>query len=83
VTTVERIRQQFQDALGDLELRVLLEQLEQDLPSLSLKELGQFLKSPAARSVASVPASVLLNVVANAKAEAAPRRRSRGVADAG
>lgn len=76
MTTVERIRRQFQDALGGLELRVLLEQLEGDLSSLSLKELGQFLQSPAARSVASVPASVLLNFVADSQAPSdAPSRK--------
>jgi hypothetical protein len=75
VTTVERIQRQFQGALEELEMRVLLERLEQDLTSLSLKELGEFLKSPMARAVANVPAAVLLGYVADAQAKAARAAR--------
>ena len=68
MTPVERIRRQFQDAIEDLEKRSpldlkkqsALEHLRSNLTALSLKELGQLLKSPAARCVADVPATMLL-----------------------
>ncbi|WAS91360.1 hypothetical protein [Nannocystis punicea] len=70
MTPAERIRRQFQDALVELETRVVLEQLKEQLPSLSLRELGELLKSPMARSVASVPAWELLGSPANPRAKA-------------
>lgn len=70
VTPVERIRQQFQDALADIETGAVLERLKQKLPSLSLRELGELLQSPMARAVASVPARELLGSPAKPRAEA-------------
>ncbi|PCC72999.1 hypothetical protein SAMN02745121_06539 [Nannocystis exedens] len=49
-------------------MRPLLERLEQDLSSLSLKELGELLKSPAARPWANLPASVLLDQLSKKRA---------------
>ncbi|MDC0716600.1 hypothetical protein [Nannocystis bainbridge] len=70
MTPIERIRQQFQDALENLEAHAVLERLKQDLPSLSLRELGEILKSPMARSVGSLPARELLAAAANPRAKA-------------
>lgn len=70
VTTVEQVRQQFHDALAELEAHVVLEHLKQELPSLSLRELGELLKSPMARSVASLPVSELFGSVSRLKAKA-------------
>ncbi|WP_100793519.1 hypothetical protein [Nannocystis exedens] len=75
MTTVERIRRQFQEALEGLEMRLLLERLEQNLSSLSLKEFGELLKSPVARTVGDVPASVLLNQISKMQANTARSTR--------
>ena len=70
VTPVERIRQQFQDALADIEPGAVLERLKQKLPSLSLRELGELLQSPMARAVANVPARELLGSPAKPRTKA-------------
>jgi hypothetical protein len=80
VTTIEQIQRQLWDSLMDHERRVFLQLIQDELPSLTLRELGEILTSPAARSVGALPVSSLLGgtaaaqVVTQAPAAKSPRR---------
>ncbi|WAS95294.1 hypothetical protein [Nannocystis punicea] len=60
MTTFEQIQRQLWDSLMDHERRVFLQLIQDELPSLTLRELGEILTSPAARSVGALPVSSLL-----------------------
>ncbi|MDC0668315.1 hypothetical protein [Nannocystis radixulma] len=79
MTTIEQIQRQLWDSLMDHERRVFLQLIQDELPSLTLRELGEILTSPAARSVGALPVSSLLSgtaaqVVTQAPATKSPRR---------
>lgn len=59
----------------DHERRVFLQLIQDELPSLTLRELGEILTSPAARSVSALPVSSLLTGVA--PSNPAPVAKSR------
>ncbi|MCY1060512.1 hypothetical protein [Nannocystis sp. SCPEA4] len=61
MTTIEQIQRQLWDSLMDHERRVFLQLIQDELPSLTLRELGEILTSPAARSVGALPVSSLLS----------------------
>ncbi|MCY0986937.1 hypothetical protein OV203_07380 [Nannocystis sp. ILAH1] len=86
MTTFEQIQRQLWDSLMDHERRVFLQLIQDELPSLTLRELGEILTSPAARSVGTLPVSSLLGgtaapeVTRPAPAKS-PRRAPGRVAD--
>ncbi|MFY0538826.1 hypothetical protein [Nannocystis pusilla] len=86
MTTFEQIQRQLWDSLMDHERRVFLQLIQDELPSLTLRELGEILTSPAARSVGTLPVSSLLGgtaapeVTRPAPAKS-PRRAAGRVAD--
>lgn len=86
MTTFEQIQRQLWDSLMDHERRVFLQLIQDELPSLTLRELGEILTSPAARSVGTLPVSSLLGgtaapeVTRSAPAKS-PRRAAGRVAD--
>lgn len=73
----------------DHERRVFLQLIQDELPSLTLRELGEILTSPAARSVGALPVTSLLagavqgaaQVVTQAPPAKSPRRAAARVAD--
>lgn len=66
----------------DHERRVFLQLIQDELPSLTLRELGEILTSPAARSVGALPVSTLLTGVAPAAPAPAPKSPRRSAARA-
>jgi hypothetical protein len=82
VTTFEQIQRQIWDSLMDHERRVFLQLIQDELPSLTLRELGEILTSPAARSVGALPVSTLLTGVAPAAPAPAPKSPRRSAARA-
>ncbi|PCC69637.1 hypothetical protein SAMN02745121_04061 [Nannocystis exedens] len=79
MTTFEQIQRQLWDSLMDHERRVFLQLIQDELPTLTLRELGEILTSPAARSVGALPVSSLLGGTAAPEVTrpAAPARSSR------
>src|SRR5690349_11662769 len=65
----------------DHERRVFLQLIQDELPSLTLRELGEILTSPAARSVGALPVSSLLTATAAPEVtRAAPAKSPRRAA---
>jgi len=89
VTTFEQIQRQLWDTLMDHERRVFLQLIQDELPSLTLRELGEILTSPAARSVGALPVTSLLagavqgvaQVVTQAPPAKTPRRAAARAGD--
>ncbi|WP_434419892.1 hypothetical protein [Nannocystis pusilla] len=78
MTTFEQIQRQLWDSLMDHERRVFLQLIQDELPSLTLRELGEILTSPAARSVGTLPVSSLLGGTAAPEVtRPAPAKSSR------
>ncbi|MFZ6182358.1 hypothetical protein [Nannocystis pusilla] len=81
MTTFEQIQRQLWDSLMDHERRVFLQLIQDELPSLTLRELGEILTSPAARSVGTLPVSSLLGGTAAPEVtRPAPAKSPRRVA---
>jgi hypothetical protein len=77
VTTFEQIQRQLWDSLMDHERRVFLQLIQDELPTLTLRELGEILTSPAARSVGALPVTSLLSNPTTAQ-EVAPPAATKG-----
>ncbi|MDC0721449.1 hypothetical protein [Nannocystis bainbridge] len=86
MTTFEQIQRQLWDSLMDHERRVFLQLIQDELPTLTLRELGEILTSPAARSVGALPVTSLLSnptaqEVAPPSVSKVPRRPAARVVD--
>lgn len=62
MTSIEQVQQRIRDSLLENERRIFMQLIQDELPDLTLRELGEILTSPAARSVADLPVKALLGL---------------------